>query len=260
PATSNEEGALLARMADALGTGNLDHRIAAHDLSDGATAEAFGMPVAEVEDADVILIVGSQLRHEVPLLHQRVRKAGKRGAKVYVVNPVDFDFAFEIAGKQIVAPSRIADALGSAELAQAFAGATRAIVIVGAIAENGIHAAAIRKAASAFANANNAALCRIPQGANALGLARIGVLPASRDAKAMLAQPRGAYVVYGIEPGLDFADQAAALNALSGAQVVAFSQFACESTRAVADVILPIGALPEVDATLTNLDGRDQPA
>src|SRR5690606_41089839 len=126
---------------------------------------------------------------------------------------------------------------------------TRAAVIVGAIAENGIHAAAIRTAASAFASANNAALCRVPQGANALGLARHGVLPASRDAHAMLAQPRGAYVVYGIEPGLDFADQAAALKALSGAQVVAFSQFACESTRAVADDILPFGYLAVYIAT-----------
>ena len=260
PATSNEEGALLARLAEALGTGNLDHRIAQHDLSDGASAKAFGMPVAEIENADVILIVGSQLRFEVPLLHQRVRKAWKRGAKVHVVNPVDFDFAFDIAGRQIVAPSRIADALGSAELARAFNGATRAAVIVGAIAENGIHASAIRKAAADFASANKAALCRIPQGANALGLARHGVLPASRDANAMLAQPRGAYVLYGLEPGLDFADQAAALNALGAAQVVAFSQFACSSTRAVADVILPIGALPEIDATLTNLDGLDQSA
>src|SRR3546814_18132448 len=93
PSTSNEEGALLARLADALGTGNIDHRIAQHDLSDGASAEAFGMPVAEIENADVILIVGSQLRFEVPLLHQRVRKAWQRGAQVHVVNPVDFDFA-----------------------------------------------------------------------------------------------------------------------------------------------------------------------
>lgn len=42
--------------------------------------------------------------------------------------------------------------------------------------------------------------------------------------------------------------------------MVAFSQFACASTRDVADVILPIGALPEIDATLTNLDGREQQA
>jgi NADH-quinone oxidoreductase subunit G len=41
---------------------------------------------------------------------------------------------------------------------------------------------------------------------------------------------------------------------------VAFSHFACESTRRVADVILPIGLLPEIDGTLTNLEGRDQSA
>src|SRR3546814_13887123 len=50
------------------------------------------------------------------------------------------------------------------------------------------------------------------------------------------------------------------MQALVNAHVVAFSQFACSSTRRVADVILPIGTLPEIDATLTNLDGRDQVA
>jgi len=260
PATSNEEGALLARLAEALGTGNLDHRIAEHDLSDGAVAQPFAMPSAQIEQADAIVIVGSNLRHELPLLHQRVRKAWTRGAKVHVVNPVDFEFTFDIASKQIVAPSKLADALRSSGLAAALKDATRAVVIVGAVAENGVHAAAIRAAASDFAKANNAALCRIPQGANALGLARQGVLPQTRGALDMLAEPRGAYLLYGIEPGLDFADQSTALRALGEAQVVAFSHFACASTRRIADVILPIGALPEIEATLTNLDGRDQVA
>jgi NADH-quinone oxidoreductase subunit G len=256
PSTSNEEGALLARLAEALGTGNLDHRIGQSDLSDGAVAEAFAVPVAELEQADAIVIVGSHLRHEVPLLHQRLRKAVKRGAKVHVVNPVDFDVAFELASKRIVPPSQLASALGQVELGDA----ANVAVIIGGVAENGPHAAAIRKAASEFAAAKGAKLCRIPQGANALGLARHGVLPVSRDAQAMLQQQRAAYVLHGIEPGLDFADQLVALKALGGAQVVALSQFACQSTRRVADVILPIGALPEVDATLTNLEGRDQVA
>ena len=256
PATSNEEGALLARLAEALGTGNLDHRIAQLDLSDGAVAEAFAKPVAEIEQADAIVIVGSHLRHELPLLHARVRKAVLRGAKVHVVNPVDFDVAFDVASRKIVAPSQLADAIGRVQLGDA----TRAVVIVGSVAEAGPHAGAIRVAARAFASANNAALCRIPQGANAVGLARMGVLPASRDAQAMLRDARSAYLLYGIEPGLDFADPGLAMQTLGKAQVVAFSQFACASTRAVADVILPIGALPEVDATLTNLDGRDQRA
>ena len=258
PATSNEEGALLARLAQALGTGNIDHRISQHDLSDAAVAEPFAMPVAEIEQAAVIVIVGSNLRHELPLVHQRVRKAWRNGARVHVVNPVDFDFTFELAGKQIVAPSQLAAALGDPALRQAAQAGPNAVVIVGAIAENGVHAASIRAAAAEFCAATGAKLCRVPQGANAVGLSRYGVLPSTRDAQSMLADPRAAYLLYGVEPGLDFAEVATANKAFNGAQVVAFSHFACRSTRAVADVILPIGLLPEIDATLTNLDGRAQ--
>ncbi|MEO5963241.1 MAG: NADH-quinone oxidoreductase subunit NuoG, partial [Thermomonas sp.] len=254
PSTSNEEGALLARLAEVLGTGNLDHRIGQLDLSDGVAAQAFAVPLAEIEKADTIVIFGSNLRHEVPLLHARVRKASLRGAKIHVVNPVDFDFAFGIASKQIVPPSQLADALTALELGDA----AHVALIVGGVAENGPHAAATRVAADDFAARTGSMLCRIPQGANALGLSRYGVLPTSRDAQSMLREPRSAYVIHGIEPGLDFADQRAALTALGNAQVVAFSQFACKSTRAVADVILPIAALPEIEATLTNLDGFDQ--
>ncbi|KIQ98399.1 NADH-quinone oxidoreductase subunit NuoG [Lysobacter sp. A03] len=260
PATSNEEGALLARLAEALGTGNIDHRLSQADLSDSAVAEVFSTRVADIESADAIVIVGSNLRHELPLVNVRVRKAWQGGAKVYVINPVDFEQTFDLAGKQIVAPSQMASALGDAGLRDAIAGARNAVVFVGALAENGPHAAAIRGAVADFAASTSAQVCRIPQGANAVGLADHGVLPTSRDAMAMLAEPRAAYVLYGIEPGLDFADTATALKALSGAPVVAFSHFACESTLAVADVILPIGLLPEIDATLTNLEGREQVA
>jgi NADH-quinone oxidoreductase subunit G len=266
PSTSNEEGGLLALLANELGSGNLDHRIGNRDFSDAAVAEPFALPLAEVGQADVVVLVGSNIRHELPLLHARLRQAQvKRNARIHAINPVDFDFTFALAGKQVVPPSRFAEVLGDAGLRDAAKAATRAVVIVGAIAENHPQAAAIRAAARDFAAATGASLCRIPQGANAVGLARAGVLPSTRgaggrDVAGMFAEPRGAYVLYGIEPGLDFADAANALKALNAAQVVAFSHFACESTRAVADVILPIGALPEVDATLTNLDGIEQSA
>ncbi|WP_334178771.1 NADH-quinone oxidoreductase subunit NuoG [Pseudoxanthomonas sp.] len=258
PAVSNEEGGLLAKLAGGLGTGNLDHRINNRDFSDGAVAEPFALPLAEIEQADVIVLFGTNVRHELPLLHQRIRKAVNKGARVHVVNPVDFDFAFSIAGKQIVAPSKLGDALDDVALRDVAKAANRAVVIVGGIAENHPQAAALRAAVAAFAGATDASLCRIPQGANAVGLARRGVLPTGRDVAGMFAEPCSAYVIYGIEPGLDFADTPAASRALASAKVVAFSHFACKSTRDVADVILPIGLLPEIDATLTNLDGKDQ--
>ncbi len=256
PATSNEEGALLARLAEGLGCGNLDHRISQLDLSDGAVAEQFGMAVEDIEKADAIVIVGSNVRHEVPLLHQRIRKAWKAGARVFVVNPVDFDFTFDLAGKHIVPPSRLAAALGEVDLGEA----THAAIIVGAVAENGAFASAIRAAAADFAARTGARLCRIPQGANALGLSRLGVLPRGRDALGMLRERRGAYLLHGIEPALDCVDPILAMEALGAAQVVAFSAYASASLQAVADVILPIGAFPETEASLTNLDGHQQQA
>ncbi|WAC63593.1 NADH-quinone oxidoreductase subunit NuoG [Pseudoxanthomonas sp. SL93] len=258
PAVSNEEGGLLAKLAAGLGSGNLDHRINNRDFSDGAVAEPFALPLAEIEQADVIVLFGTNIRHELPLLHQRIRKAVRKGARVHVVNPVDFDFTFSLAGKQIVAPSQLGEALNGAALRDAASSANRAVVIVGGIVENHPQAATLRAAAGDFAAATGASLCRIPQGANAVGLARHGVLPSGRDVAGMFAEPRNAYVIYGIEPGLDFADTPAATKALVTAKVVAFSHFACKSTRDVADVILPIGALPEIEGTLTNLDGRDQ--
>ncbi len=258
PASSNEEAELLVRLAAALGTPHLDHRIHALDLSDGAVAEPFAMPVAELEQADAIVVLGSDLREEVPLLAARLRKAARRGAAIHVINPLDADFAMPLASRRIVAPSALATELDAPALREALAGREHVALILGALAEQSLHAAAIRAAASRFSAATGARLCRIPQGANAVGLARAGLLPSGLDARAMLAAPRRAYLLHGIEPGLDFADPSLATRAFAGARVVALTAFACASTRAVAEVILPIALLPEMDASLSNLDGITQ--
>jgi NADH-quinone oxidoreductase subunit G len=119
----------------------------------------------------------------------------------------------------------------------------------------------LRKAAHYLARATRSSCNEIPLGANALGLARVGAIPGDTalDARAMLAKPRKAYVLYGCEPPLDFADGGAALTALGQAgHVVAFTAFASEALKRVATVILPIGLLPEIDATLVNVDGAVQ--
>ncbi len=281
PATSNEEGALLASLASGLGTGHVDHRLKQLDFADAAFAEPFELDVASIEQADVVLLVGCNVRHEMPLLHQRLHKAGKRGTRVFALNPVDFDFTFPVAGRRIVAPSRLpgalaalaqaagasvpaavaADADDSVEaMAAAFAKDGVKAIVLGEIAENHPQASWIRAVARALADATGAKLDRLPQGANAIGLARHGVRPqgAGRDAGAMLAQPLPAYLLYGVEPQYDFAHGAQALKAFAGARIVAFSAFASEDLKKVAQVILPIGLLPEIEATLTNVHGTDQ--
>jgi len=282
PATSNEEGILLAALAKALGAGSVDHRIRQLDFADGAVAEPFAMASADVEKAAVVLLVGCNIRHELPLLHQRLLKASKRGAKIFAINPVDFDFAFKLAGKRIVAPSRLAGALAAvaqgagASLPDAldvdaddslklFAEAMRGaggngVVVFGELAESHAAASHLHAAARALAAATGARLNRIPQGANAVGLAALGLLPKGqgKHAGAMLAEPLKTYLLFGIEPQYDFAQTSLAAKALSGAKVVAFSAFASDELKKVADIILPIALLPEIEATLTNLDGTEQ--
>ena len=282
PSTSNEEGGLLASIATALGTTNIDHRLKQLDFADGACAEVAQMPVAEIEKAAVVLLVGCNIRHEIPLLHQRLHKAVKRGAKIHAINPVDFDFSFALAGKRVVLPSALPSALAAIaqaagaslpssltkdndEGAQALADALKAangnaVIVLGELAENHPQASHLRATARALAQATGARLNRIPQGGNALGLSLHGVSPGGqgKSVQAMLADPQDAYLLYAIEPRYDFADHVQAMKAFAGKKVIAFSAFASDDLKAVAQVILPIGLLPEIEATLTNLDGVAQ--
>ncbi|WP_266181678.1 NADH-quinone oxidoreductase subunit NuoG [Dyella humicola] len=288
PATTNEEGDLLVRLARGLGSAHIDHRLRQLDFADNAAALVFAKPVAELDHVKAALLVGSDLRHELPLVNHRIHQAVKKGAKVYAVNPASFNFNYKLAGEAIVAPQALVDALlalakaaveaGAAApsaLAAAINGASSdqgdkdaivalksgsAVVILGEAAVTHPQASWLRAVARFIAEATGAGYNELPVGANALGLARVGVVPGNGglDAQSMLAQPRKSYVLYGVEPQ-DVADGAALLKALRGAEhVVAFSAYAGPVLRDVADVILPIALLPENDGTLVNVDGLSQ--
>ena len=79
-----------------------------------------------------------------------------------------------------------------------------------------------------------------------------------KHAAAMLADPPSTLLLFGIEPQYDFAEASRATSALAGSKVIAFSSFASEHLKSVADMILPIGLLPEIEATFTTLDGFAQ--
>jgi NADH-quinone oxidoreductase subunit G len=294
PATSNEEGHLVAKLVRALESEHVDHRLRQLDFADGAVARPFAMPIADIEKANAIVLVGCDPRSEMPLLGARIRKAMKRGAKVHVIGSVDFELEADVSlpGKRIVTPSALARRLldlakaandaghlpeshdlagaisgraaddASRNLLKLLADAPSSVVIVGEGATMHPQASAIRAAAEFVAKVTDSAYDEIPLGANAIGLAQVGALPHGNagglDARAMLREPRQAYVLYGAEPPEDFGDGALVLDALSKASVVAFAHYLSEPLKRVASVILPIGLVPEIDATLVNVNGAVQ--
>jgi NADH-quinone oxidoreductase subunit G len=287
-ATSNEEGELIVRLARGLGSAHVDHRLRQLDFADNAFAKPFASPIASIDKVKAALLVGSDLRHEVPLLNHRLRQAVKKGARVYAVNPAHFNFNYPLAGESVAAPhalvnellilaraagesgaavpESIASAVNGVETTDAHRDAFKAlgenaVVILGHAAATHPEASWLRAIARFIAQAAGAAFNEIPVGANALGLSSVGVLPTAGglDARGMLAQARKGYILYNVEPPYDFADGALAQQAMHSAQtVVAFAAYASDALKDSADVILPIGLTPEIDATLVNVEGTAQ--
>ncbi len=287
PHQTVEELYLFSKLLRGLGVEHIDHRLAQAGASVGAGARWLGMPVAALDDLERVLLVGSTLRKEQPLAAQRLRKAVKRGAQLNVVHSADDDLLCGVAGKAIVKPSalgdalaRIAVALGEASapletsaalagvsaddaargIAASLLGGERKAVLLGAVAQNHADADRIHALARIVAKACGASLGFLSVAANSVGAQLVGALPGPNGLHAsdMLAQPRAAYLLLGVEPELDAHDATTATVAMRAAEFVV--QLTAFKSRALdyADVLLPIAPFTETGGAYVSMEGRLQ--
>jgi NADH-quinone oxidoreductase subunit G len=110
-----EEGYLAKQLATALNCGNVDYRLRQTDFRlDGKRLGTpwMGCNIHEIEELDRILVIGSNLRNEHPLLAKRFRKAVANGAELSVISPLDNNPLMDIAHKVIVRPNDMVNVLG----------------------------------------------------------------------------------------------------------------------------------------------------
>jgi NADH-quinone oxidoreductase subunit G len=297
PGTTVEEGYLLTRLFDHLGSANLDHRLRQRDFRAQAGDPAFpalGVSLADLETQEQILVVGSNLRRELPLVAHRVRKAALRGAGVHFINPARYPYLFptgdyrvgtadrfwqELAALVAAAgpvPTALADAVVGApapdsrhrELLGHLKAASRKIILLGHLSLRHPRRADIELLAAELARSTGAVLGYLSEGANAAGLSLVGVLPhrsaggrtrasAGRPAASICSERPPALLLMGVEPELDCADGARLLARGPGG-VVALTPYFGAGVQAIADVVLPIGTFAETAGTFVNLEGRWQ--
>ena len=263
PGATVEEHALLAKLMRGLGSANIDHRLRQTDFSDDAltpTCPSLGLTLPELETRKAVLLIGSNLRKDQPLLNLRVRRAAEAGAPVMVINPVDYEFNYRLALKRIANPVELLrDAARVAVAAAAGKGAavaadikklasgqpsdteramaerlvaagTDGLVLLGLFAAGHPRSAALRSVARAIGELTGARVVNLPE-ANGVGAWLAGAVPhrgplgtavtAGRNAAAMMRDPLKAYLLLGCEPEHDCLDGALALNALRAADFVA---------------------------------------
>ncbi len=81
------------------------------------------LAIADVERLEGVLIVGSNLRHEMPMLAHRIRKAAvKNGAKVAFLNPRRFEYMFPVAGYVVSETDMVKELTALVHAAAALAG------------------------------------------------------------------------------------------------------------------------------------------
>ncbi|MBY6344526.1 NADH-quinone oxidoreductase subunit G [Providencia rettgeri] len=288
--STTEELALLARLGRALGTENVDFRLRQTDARlDGALAGVpwLGMPLTALNELDRVLVVGSFLRKDHPLMAQRLRQAVKRGAQVsFIDSAADNPLFNAIAGRMTVAPSQLANSLAqvlvavakakdaavpaglegvqvSAEaqqIADSLASGERVAILLGNMAVNSDQASVIAANANAIAQASGAKLGFLTAGGNTVGGYLANAVPGKGGltAEQMLAQTLRAYLVLNVEPALDSDLGERAVETLKSATFsVALTSYRSAAEQ-WADVMLPVSPFTETSGTFVNAEGRVQ--
>ncbi len=298
PMATLEELYLLAQIARGLGSANIDHRLRQLDFRSQENEPAFphlGLRIADIERLEGVLVIGSNLRHEVPMLAHRLRKAAVRsaGAKVAFLNPRRFDYMFPVAAYALAETDMVAElsavvrAAASAAnqpvpggvaavevsdahraLVAALMNGTRRAVLLGTLAQRHPAYAELKALSSQLAELTGASVGCITEGPNAAGAYLAGAVPHREpggapaatqglSARAMLETGLPAYVLFGgIDPAVDLAIEPKALAAAE--LVVIAGTHLPENLRAVAHVVLPIGSFAETSGTFVNAEGHWQ--
>ena len=263
----------------------------------------FGQNISDFENVDAALLVGTNIRKEQPILGHRLRKASRKGAAIMALNPVDYDFSYPLADKVIAAPGVLANSLAAIakvlseksgkslpagasswtkgaspseteiRIATTLMEKENAVVLFGPLLANTAIAPAARALAELVAELAGAKLGALPD-ANSVGGWLAGCVPhrgvagaevaAGHNARSMISEPLRGYLLFGVEPELDFSDGSRARTAMHAADFVAMvSAFKPSTTGTTAndyaDVLLPMGTFTETAGTYVNGEGRVQP-
>ena len=300
PHQTLEELFLLQKLMRGLGSNNIDHRLHQSDFSLDAAQNTpwLGMKVAELSKLKSVLLIGSTLRKEQPLISQRLRMAVKKGLALNVIHVADDDLLMAVVNKAIVAPSALLETLAQVlkaalernsgeipaslqstlaavrvsdaarKIAQSLIDKGEGAILLGNVAQHHPTYASIDAVAQTLARVVGARFGVLGEAANSVGARVAGAVPhvsalgatsqAGLNAAQMSNSPRKAYVLLGAEPELDCHQPAAAMNAMSAAEFVVALTSYRHRANEYAQVILPIAPFTETAGTFINMEGRVQ--
>ena len=255
-----EEMYALKALMTALGSPNIDARPAgsALDARKGRASYIFNPTIAGIEQADAILLIGTNPRKEAAVLNARIRKTWRAGNNVaigVIGEPADLTYDYAHLGAGIDTLTDLA--AGNGAFVEVLRNAQRPIVIVGEGAVTGASgkdvfalAAQIAKASGALTDEWNG-FAVLHNAAARAGALDVGFTPprGGLDTAAMLKGKLDVLFLL----GADEVDMAA----LGDTKIVYIGTHGDAGAHR-ADVILPAATYTEKSVTYVNTEGRVQ--
>ncbi|MEL6289900.1 MAG: NADH-quinone oxidoreductase subunit NuoG [Pseudomonadota bacterium] len=253
-----EEIFALKDLLIRFGVRNLDCRQdgAALDPTLGRSSYLFNATIEGIEDADAIILIGTNPRHEAPVLNARIRRRFLAGASIGVVGePADLTYGYTHLGD---GPQALVDIMDGGDVADALRAANRPLIIVGQGALARPDGRQVLRAAAALAQYCGAiaedwnGLSILHTAAARVGALDLGFVPSEGGLAA-------SEMAHGSNLDLLFLLGADEIPVHKSADTfVVYQGSHGDAGAQVADVILPGAAYTEKSATYVNTEGRVQ--
>ena len=293
PNSTLEEFYLLTKLSNDLSINNVDHRLRVVDFTDqdnDPKIPLLGMNIADIEKCKQIVVIGSDIRKEAPIIGHRIRKAALAGTQIGVINEnineYFFDISAYLSGSMIENLLGLLNVLGGEspkemqdiskqikpteehkEMAAILNSEGKGHLILGHLAINHSYASVIRALSAKIAHLTGSELGFVTEGSNAAGAHLMGMLPhrgfagasqeiVGKNVQEMTENSLDLLLLFNAEPGNDL--PSFSFEKADHSLVIAMTPYATEKYKMTADIMLPIGTFAETSGTYINCENRSQ--
>ena len=293
PNSTLEEFYLLTKLSNDLSINNVDHRLRVVDFTDqdnDPKIPLLGMNIADIEKCKQIVVIGSDIRKEAPIIGHRIRKAALAGTQIGVINEnineYFFDISAYLSGSIIKNLLGLLNVLGGEspkemqdiskqikpteehkEMAAILNSEGKGHLILGHLAINHSYASVIRTLSAKIAHLTGSELGFVTEGSNAAGAHLMGMLPhrgfagasqeiVGKNVQEMTENSLDLLLLFNAEPGNDL--PSFSFEKAGHSLVIAMTPYATEKYKMTADIMLPIGTFAETSGTYINCENRSQ--
>ena len=283
PQSTLEEGFLLKKIAKELNTSHIDYRLLEKSFSENNNW--LGCKIDAIESHDAILVVGSNLKHDQPLLAHRFRRYANKKNNFSTITSYDDFYSTRCLEKIIVNPSAYINyllmILKQVQLSTKYKinseviknllktakPSNEAKIIAKSLLSNKSKAIFlgqqilhlddgdnIKLVAMHIAQAVGATFGLIPGYANSVGLNELNLNTDNISADKILSQSKEAYIMMNFDPFYDYHSPKKINSALKKAKFnLAISPYISDSFKEF-DVVLPMTPFTETSGTFINME------